>query len=414
MLVLAGCSAGSDADDADGPVTMTFWGWAGGYAEAVKEFNRTHPDMKVEFQQVVPGVKGGYQKMLNAVQAGDAPCLAQVGYESLPSFAAQGALTDVSTYASADKGDFQSAAWQSVSLGEAVYGAPVDVGPMAMFYNKKVFDSLGLKPAKTWAEYKKQAKKIRDSKPGRFISSPYLNYDYAGLAWQGDAGWFATQGDAWKVTMDSKANEGVADYWQGLTDDGLMGKAPMYDQSWYRGLGDGSIVTVVGAAWQAGVIKGGAKDGAGDWAVAPLPQWKAGEERVGNAGGSSTAVLKGCKSPESAWTFAHWLSTDKKAWDGLITKASLYPAAKDLLSLPQLNAPDPYFGGQNIHRVFAEAAPKVGTDWTWGPVMAKTVADLDDGLSRAWAGKGTIPDALRTAQEKTLAEMKSQGLRTSE
>ncbi|MFC0051938.1 ABC transporter substrate-binding protein [Streptomyces actinomycinicus] len=396
-------------------MTITFWGWAGGYADAVKAFDKAHPDIKVDYQEVLPGAKGGYQKMLNAVQADNAPCLAQVGYESLPSFAAQGALQDVARYANADKGDFQPAAWRSVTLGDAVYGAPVDTGPMAMFYNKKVFASLGLKPATTWAEYKAQAKKIHASKPGRYISSPYLNYDYAGLAWQAGAGWFATEGDAWKVTMGSRANKKVADYWQGLADDGLIGKAPMYDQSWYTGLGNGNIATVIGAVWQAGVIKGGAKDGAGDWAVAPLPQWKPGENRVGNAGGSATAVLKGCKSPEAAWEFAHWLSTDKKAYGGLVTKAALYPAATELLSLPQLNRGDPYFGGQNIYKVFAEAAPKVGTGWSWGPVMTKTVADLDDGLGKAWAGKGgTIGDALRTAQEKTLAEMKSQGLKTSQ
>lgn len=417
-LVVAGCSsAGSESvggGGGDGTGTLKFWGWSPGYADAVKAFNKAHPDIKVEYQEVQPGAKGGYQKMLNAVQAGNAPCLAQVGYETLPSFAAQGALTDVSKYANGDEGDFQEAAWKSVSLGDAVYGAPVDTGPMGLFYNKKVYDELDLKPPKTWDEYKTQAKKIHASDPKRYISSPYLNYDYAGLSWQTGASWFGINGDAWNVGLASKANQKVAGYWQGLVDDGLISKAPMYDQSWYSGIGSGNIATVVGAVWQAGVMKGGAKDGSGDWGVAPMPQWEAGDTAVGNAGGSATAVLKGCESSKAAWTFAHWLSTDRTAYGDLVDKASLYPAATALLDLPQLKAKDEYFGGQKIYDVFAKAAPDINSDWTWGPVMTKTTADLDDALSKAWSGKGTLKDALRTTQDKTVSELKNQGLKVTE
>lgn len=352
--------------------------------------------------------------MLNAVQAGNAPCLAQVGYETLSSFAAQGALQDVHEYAEGDEPDFQPAAWQSVRLGDAVYGAPVDTGPMALFYNKKVYDSLGLEPPATWSEYRRQAEKIHASDPDRYISSPYLNYDYAGLSWQARASWFGVKGDSWKVDVASEANQKVADYWQGLVDADLISGAPMYDQAWYAGLGSGNITTVVGAVWQAGVIKGGVKDGAGDWAVAPMPQWKAGEKAVGNAGGSATAVLKGCRSAEAAWTFAHWLSTDRTAYGDLVTKASLYPAASALLDLPQLQKKDPYFGGQPIYDVFAEAAAGVTPGWTWGPIMTKTTTDLDDALGRAWAGQGSLGDALVTTRTKTVAELKNQGLKVAE
>ncbi|MFE6065216.1 ABC transporter substrate-binding protein [Streptomyces sp. NPDC056525] len=420
-LTLAGCSAvgGSDGGSTSGSeggesAELTFWGWAPGYADAVKAFNKTHPGIKVTYQEVQPGAKGGYQKMLNAVQAKNAPCLAQVGFETLPSFAAQGALQDVSDVARQDTADFLPAGLRAVSLGDALYGAPVDTAPMALFYNKKLYDSLGLKPPATWAEYKEQAKKIHASGPDRYISSPYLNYDYAGLAWQAGASWFGVKGDAWKVDVASEANQKVASYWQGLVDDGVISPAPMYDQAWYTGLGNGRIATVVGAVWQAGVIKGGAKDGAGDWAVAPMPQWKAGESAAGNAGGSATAVLKGCESTKAAWTFAHWLSTDPTTYGDLVTKASLYPAAYGLKDLPQLKAKDPYFGGQTIYDVFAPASRSVSADWTWGPVMTKTTADLDDALGKAWAGKGTFKDALDSTQAKTVAELRNQGLQVTE
>lgn len=405
---LSGC-----AGSASTAKTITFWGWAPGYAQAVKDFNAAHKDLVVKFQQIQPGSKGGYQKALNAVKAGNAPCLAQVGYETLPSFAAQGALQDVTSDAASAKGKFQASAWKSVTIAGKTYGIPVDSGPMGLFYNKKVFDSLGLAAPKTWDEYAADAEKIHAADPSHFISSPYLDYDYAGFAWQTGATWFGTSGDSWKVTMASDANKKVADYWQGLVSRGLISSAPMYDQTWYNGLGNGDIATVVGAVWQAGVIEGGAKDGSGDWAVAPMPQWTAGQNQVGNVGGSATAVLKGCDDTAGAVEFATWMSTDRTEFAKLVKSAALYPAATALRDLPALSQGDPYFGGQAIYRVFGEASTHVSNDWTWGPTMNATTAALDDGLGSAWAGKSTIADALSAAQDKTIAELKSQGLSVS-
>ncbi|CAL9624363.1 ABC transporter substrate-binding protein [Streptomyces sp. enrichment culture] len=412
FLAVAGCSGpGADGPSSSGRAAVTFWGWAPGYADAVEAFNRSHLDIEVTYQAVRPGAEGGYQKLLDAVKAGNAPCLAQIGYETLPSFAAQGALLDVGEHRTiAQQAAFPEAAWSAVTVEEQVHGVPVDMGPMALFYNKKVFDALGLEVPTTWAEYRTAARTIHASDPRRFISSPYMTYDYAGLARQAGASWFGVKDDVWQVTMASRANEKVAAYWQSLVDEGLISSAPMYDRSWYEGLGDGDIATVVGAVWQAGVIKSGAKDGAGQWAVAPMPQWDEGQIEVGNAGGGATAVLKGCENPAAAWEFAHWMSTDRDAFGVLVEKAARYPAATDLLDLPQLAAADPYFGGQKIYDVFSAASHQVNPDWTWGPLMTKTATDLDDGLRTAWSGQGTIYGALRDTQDRTVAAMREQEL----
>lgn len=410
-LAMTACSAGGGASAASNQKkeSLSFWGWAPGYGTAVAEFDKTHPDIKVTYQEIQPGSKGGYQKMLDAVQAGDAPCLAQVGYETLPTFESQGALDNVAKYADADEKQFASWTWKAVSQGDAVYGAPVDTGPMAMFYNKKVFASLGIAVPTTWAQYEAAAEKIHASNPDMYISSPYMDYDYAGFDWQAGASWFSTSGGKWHVTMDSAAGTKVADFWQGLAADKLLSPAPMYDQSWSTGLGDGDIATVVGAVWQAAGIEAQASS-AGDWAVAPMPQWSAGQDAVGNVGGSSTAVLKGCKAPQAAWTFADWMSTNRTAYTGLIKSASLYPAATSLLNLPILQKGVSYFGGQKIFDVFAKASSHVKDNWTWGPTMTQTATDLDDQLSAAWAGNGTVAGAFQTTQQKTIASMKSQGL----
>jgi multiple sugar transport system substrate-binding protein len=414
-LALTACGAGGGGGTAasNSPTSVQevkFWGWAPGYADAVKAFNASHPNIKVVYEEVQPGAKGGYEKMLNAVKAHSAACLGQVGYETLTSFAAQGALEDVTQYAEKNKDEYVDWTWNAVSPGGKVYGAPVDTAPMALFYNKELFAKHGIAVPTTWDEYKAAAEKLKAADSNVSISSPYLNYDYAGLAWQAGAPWFGIDGDSWKVSLDSDANKKVADYWQSLVDAKVISTAPMYDPAWFKGLGDGTIATLVGPVWQAGVIKGDAKAGAGKWAVAPMPQWKAGENKVGNAGGSATAVLKGCKTPEAAWTFANWMSTDQDAYSALIEKAALYPAAKALLDLPSLSKPDEYFSGEKIYDVFKAASGNVDISWVWGPNMPQTTKDLDDGLSKAWAGNGTLADAFGAAQTKTLDALTSQGL----
>src|SRR5690606_24591068 len=99
VTLAAACGAGEPAADGGGdpaqPVELTFWSWVPDIQKAVDAFNAAHPGIKVNLETVTPGPDGGYAKMLAAVKAGNAPDVAQVGYDSLPSFLVTGALEDV-------------------------------------------------------------------------------------------------------------------------------------------------------------------------------------------------------------------------------------------------------------------------------------------------------------------------------
>jgi len=66
-----------------------------------------------------------------------------------------------------------------------------------------------------------------------------------------------------------------------------------------------------------------------------------------------------------------------------------------------------FYGGQNIYEVFAEAAKNVNPNFTWGPTMTQTYTDVADGFSAALSGNGTLLDALKTGQDKTIAALKA-------
>ncbi|MER7175268.1 ABC transporter substrate-binding protein [Streptomyces mesophilus] len=412
MLVMAGCGSGDDSAKAGGKVTLDFWGWAPGYEKAVEEFNRTHPDIKVDFQKTAPGSKGGYTKMLTAAKAGNAPCLAMVGYETMPSFAAAGALQDVTEHAAPHKGEFADWTWNQVTIAGKTYGAPVDTGPMALFYRKDLFEKYGIdKPPATWAEYRAAAEKVHKADPDVYLGGFGTDsYGYSGLAWQAGAKWFGTTSDAWKVSVDSEANTKVADYWQGLLDDKLVKPVVSFDSSYYKSVSEDKILSDVNAVWNAPILASSLKGQSGKWAVAPMPVWDAAKPVDGNVGGSSTAVMKGCEHPEQATEFAMWLSTNKNSLSTLIKETGIYPAATAGLSHPALSEPNSFYGGQKIFDVFKDASGRIDTDWQWGPTMTKTATDLADGLGGTGKGGTTLPEVLADVQKKTVDEMKSQGI----
>ncbi|PHK80008.1 ABC transporter substrate-binding protein, partial [Salmonella enterica subsp. enterica serovar Typhimurium] len=107
--------------------------------EAVELWNKKNPNTQVTWIATEASRKI-YPKMLTAVKANNAPDLAQVGYEALPSFVIQDAVQDIKEWAGDVDKNFTAAGAKSVNLGGAVYGIPVDTAPMAMIYNKALLD----------------------------------------------------------------------------------------------------------------------------------------------------------------------------------------------------------------------------------------------------------------------------------
>ena len=410
-LALTGCGGNGSSPASDGPVKLEFWGWAPGYDKSVELFNASHKDIQVTFNKLPSGGSGGYDKMFSAVKAGNAPCLAQVGFESVPTFLLEGALEDVTEEADGAKEQFVDWTWNQVGVAGKTYGIPVDTGPMAMYYRKDVFEKYGISVPTTWEEYAQAAEKLHRADPKAYIVN-LRAIGLPGLAWQKGATWFSAEGDTWKVSVNGPETKQVADYWQGLIDKKLVNASDEgYGAAWWSSLQSGKTATAIGAVWLHPLIAENAPGAKGKFGVAPLPQWAAGEKKFGNEGGSSTAVLKGCKHKKEAVEFATWMSTNPDSLRNLIKVTGIYPAATAGLELPEVNSGVDYFGGENIFKVFAEAAQNTSTSWQWGPTQSQFGDDLGEATGHAYAGKGTLPGAFDVSQEKTVAAMQSKGLK---
>ena len=425
-LALTGCatSSGTDSTDAssctpsDEAVKLSFTSWIPGIEDVVDVWNKANPDIQVTVQTGPNGNGGTYQNFFNQLKAGNAPDLGQIEYDALPNFRVQDGLTDLGSCenVAAAQDKFVDWTWNQVSFGEegSAYAIPQDSGPTALFYRTDLFAANNIAIPTTWTEYADAAVKVRAA--GGYItnfSQSDIN-QFASFVWQADGSWFQNDGTNWTVDLTSDASITVADYWQDLIDRDLVSTYPAWTSEWDNAYNSSQVWTWNSAVWGANSIASGAPDTAGNWGVAPSPQWKAGDTAAGNWGGSSTAVFKGSKHPYEAAEFALWLNTSDEALTMLNESANIYPATKDGLNLPVLKEGVEFYGGQAIYDVFAAASAEVNPDFTWGPTMTQTYNDVSDGFKAAVSGNGTLADALKSGQASTIKALKAQSIPVKE
>jgi multiple sugar transport system substrate-binding protein len=427
-VTLAGCAAGgsgstggadaASCEPAEGNVTLEFTSWIPGIEEVVATWNEQNPEIQVEVQTGPNGNSGTYQSFFSQLEAGNAPDLGQIEYDALSSFRVQDGLENLAACEDvvAAEADFIPWTWGQVTLGteDEVYGVPQDSGPMALFYRSDLFEENDIAVPTTWDEYKEAARTIRDA--GGYItnfSTADIN-QFAGFVWQANGDWFTNDGEQWTVDLTSDASTTVADYWQELLDEDLVATYPAWTEEWNNAYNSGEVWSWNSAVWGANSIASGAPDTAGNWSVAPSPQWAAGEASSGNWGGSSVAVFKGTEHLYEASKFALWLNTSDEALTALNESANIYPATTAGLSLPSLQEGVDFYGGQAIYDVFAEAAEQVNPDFVWGPTMTQTYADVSDGFQQAVTGQGTLLEALESAQASTISTLEAQAIPVAE
>ena len=416
MAPLAACGGSSGSSgNSTGPVTLNYWAWIPNMAKQVALFNQSHPDIHVNYVNVGAGPLE-YNKLFTAIKANNAPDVAEVEYQLLPTFETTGGLLDMAPYGAASvKSDFAGWTWPQVTLGSSIYAIPQDSGPMAMFYRADLFKKYNLPVPTTWAQYASDAAKLHAADPTSYITDfpPKNPGQFSGYAWQAGAHWFSINGQSWKVSINDAPTLQVASYWQNLISNKLVKTETDFTNGWYNDLQTGALATWLTGAWGAGIIEGNAPKSSGDWRVAPLPQWQAGANINGDWGGSTTVAFKDTKYPKQATEFAEWISNNDQSAEQEFTGGGAYPALLSSLSSSAINSPQPFFGNQVINDVFKQGATQVNEGFVWGPTMNQVYSDMGDDFANVVNGQGTLSDALNKVEQSTITFMKSQGFSVS-
>ncbi len=424
LLAAAGCSSGSSGGGTSDtqaqptpqrPVKLTFWTWVPNIGPVVKQWNSQHPEIQVTVSEQASGDEL-VTKVLTANKAGNPPDLFQAEYQALPTFVTNDVVADLAGPAGGAKGQFTEGTWRLVTLGTpSVYAVPQDIGPMMLYYRSDLFSKLGLTVPKTWDEFAQLARTVRAKDPKRYLTT-FSSGDpgwFAGLSQQAGAQWWQVEGDSWKVNVDDQATQKVADYWDGLVSAGVIDHRPMYTPQWNKAMNDGTLLAWPSAVWGPAVLGGIAPATKGKWAIAPLPQWSASEQKTGYWGGSSTAVAAKSANKDAATKFAVWLNTDPQAVQALIKVAGVYPAATNAQSGPALQQAPAFFPGQTDFYRQAAVIANTAVGFTFGPNVNVTYQAYRDAFGKAIQQKTSFSGAAKTMLDTTLNDMRKSGFSVS-
>ncbi|MFE5944376.1 ABC transporter substrate-binding protein [Streptomyces sp. NPDC056480] len=422
-LALTATACGSDASDgggAGGPKDVaaalakggkvTVWAWEPTLKKVAEDFEKKYPGVDIELVNAGTGDKQ-YTALQNAMAAGSgAPDVAQVEYYALGQFAIGRSVEDLASYGAQKYGTtFTSGPWNAVTEDKAVYALPMDSGPMAFFYNKKVFDKHGIKVPTTWDEYVEAARALHKADPKIFITNDTGDAGATtSLIWQAGGRPYRTDGTNVTIDFGDKGTRKYTATWQKLLDEKLVAPISSWSDAWYKGLADGSLATLSIGAWMPANLTSGVASASGDWRVAPLPQWTKGDRTSAENGGSSLAVPKAAKNKELAYAFTEFATTGAGARARVA--AGAFPATRaDLESKAFLDAPFPYFGGQQANRIFAESARNVGEDWSYLPYQVYANSIFNDTVGKAYVSPTTLADGLKQWQEAGVTYGNDQG-----
>ncbi|MGP9538297.1 ABC transporter substrate-binding protein [Brachybacterium sp. AOP43-C2-M15] len=401
---------------AQGPVTITYWAWLKDLQKVADVFNASQDRIRVETTWIPGGNTGGYAKILSAVAAGGGPDIAQVELRQVPEFALAGAITDLTRYGFGDQEEaFDPGAISQVKVGDSFWAVPQDTGPMATFYNREVLEGeLGLEVPTTWEEFRDVAGAVSEAGKNLISLDPSDGSHPIGWVMQSGATWFRPEGEGWVVDMTDEASMRVADFWDGILADGIIGTGyGSYTTPWYAAAGRGDVLASISGSW-SDALNETVPDGSGKWAVAPMPTWEDGYASGGH-GGSSAAVLANAQHPAEALEFLTWMCTDPAGIDAMIEFSGIgwSPAADYIGEIRQ--QPSEFFSDQNYNEeVIVPMAEGQNLEWTWAPLMQRAQAIIGDGMTNAVSGAVPLADMFAQAQTEIVSIMQDMGLDAEE
>ncbi|MFC7760607.1 extracellular solute-binding protein [Catellatospora bangladeshensis] len=186
-IALAVAACGNDAteapqktDPAALSAELTWWDTSDpanegpAYKQLIADFNKTYPNVKINYQSVPFGEAQNKFKTAAAAKSG-APDILRAEVAWVPEFASLGYLYNLDgSELLADESDFFATSMSSNKFDGKTYGVPQVTDSLALMYNKKIFADAGITEApKTWADVKTAAEtiKAKTKKDGLFINA---------------------------------------------------------------------------------------------------------------------------------------------------------------------------------------------------------------------------------------------------
>jgi arabinogalactan oligomer/maltooligosaccharide transport system substrate-binding protein len=370
--------------------TITFWQTMNDQETVtlkslVSQFEASHPDIKVNM--VTVPFSQHDQKFTTAAQAGQAPDVMRADTApDVQGWAAQGLITDLTPLISAkDKADFVQAAFKGAQYQGKAYAVPQTVDALALFYNRSMFKSAGLKtPPKTLAQLATYCQKFGT---GKGIALRGDSYWIQPWVW-GYGGGLVNMAKKQILIATKKSIAGWAAY-NAL----FHNKCAFPDKDFANDYGNvmtafknGQVAMIVNGPWStADVLSGPAFAHTSNFQVAVLPPGPGGQGSP--IGGASFVISRNSKHVKEAYTFISWLTA--AAQQGVFAaKNNLLPSHVSAYKLPSVKR----------NRVIVQflAQMRKATDRSAGTQGSQLYTDFTPAFQSMLSGKTTPAKAAAT------------------
>jgi multiple sugar transport system substrate-binding protein len=302
------------------PKSLSFWQFyspGGGVAtqdkwfqDMVKAWNSSH-DVKVELLYVPNQEYMNGSKLQTAFASGQGPDIFIISPGDFLRYYNGGVLVDLSQYMEdAAKKDFFENVMETRTVDGKIYGLPMEVEPMAMYYSHKAFSDAKLSEAdvpKTWDQLIEVSKKLtKKNQFGCLFESSagyYQNFTWYPFLWQGGGDIVTPEGN--KSAFNSPAAVQALKFWQ---DTIKLNVAPRSELGFGGGdpaanLASGYCAIQNLGIWGVSILRENAKGF--EYGVFPCPIPPNGQPKSVLGGWAFVANAKG-KDPEAAAKFCVW------------------------------------------------------------------------------------------------------------
>ncbi len=302
----------------------------------IRGFNASQKDVQVEMEIIPWGTF--YDKVTLGLAFGGAPDIFVIHTGRFPEFASHDVLSPIDAdlkAAGLDAGKFPPQTWATSTWKGQQYALPLDIHPMALYYNLDLFKEAGIQnPPKTYEEFLETAHKLTKDKNG---DGKVDQWGFAFTWLASNSTLFMNQFGSAMLTPDLKKSalgtpESRAAF-ERMTDIIYKEKvAPKPEgQDAWLGFQTGKVAMALeGVYMNAGLER---QKGL-NYAAAPVPQFG---PVPAVWGGSHLLALPKESTPEkraAAWAFAKYLSDHSILW----AEGGQVPARKDLVNTPEFQA----------------------------------------------------------------------------
>ena len=329
-LVLVGCGGGGGGqggsgggEEYSGPsVELAFWnGFTGGdgpYMNTlVDQFNAEHENIQVSTNTVE--WEDYYQRVPAAVRTEEGPDVGIMHVDQLGTNAARGVIIPLDEVADAlglEESDFDPTVWNAGIYDGQRFGIPLDMHPLAFYYNKGLMEEAGLdpnRPPQTRDEYAAALEELEgNGVQGSWVSPfPFTGtLQFESLLWQ-FGGELYNEG-ATRATFNSDAGVEALTWMVDLVENGYSPSDVAQDAE-FIAFQNGENAFHWNGIWQINAFKD-VEDL--DWGVAPLP--RIGSEDATWANSHNFVITQQATTDENkveaSQVFINWISQQSIEW----------------------------------------------------------------------------------------------------